>query len=160
MEEFNNNLYSIFETLNNLDTTKGFINNKLLSKQYLAYYIYRIITKNYDMITAAISNKDMNDFYKYLRIPEMHDKSLAYPLVGKMQNDEEVLDLIILAGIDILNKTQKFVEQNEGFKKSHSQFFIFVENKPLEKIISDLVDLYKLLPGLSVPGVRPNVIVN
>lgn len=160
MEEYNDNLYSIFETLNNLDTSKGFINNKLLSKQYLAYYIYRVITKNYDMFIAAVSNKDMSDFYKYLRIPEMHDKDLPYPLVGKMQNDEEILDLIILAGIDIMNKTQKFIEQNETFKESYPAFFRFIEDKTLEKIIADLIDLYKLLPNLSIPSIRPNVINN
>lgn len=160
METFNDNLYSIFETLNNLDTSKGFINNKLLSKQYLAYYIYRIITKNYNLFISAISYKDMEEFFKYLRIPEMHDKTLPYPLVGKMPNDNEILDLIILGGIDIMNKTQKFIEKNETFKQSYPQFFIYVEDKTLEKIIADLVDLYKLVPNLAVPIIRPNVINN
>ena len=45
MEKFNNDLYAIYELINKNDESKSLINVTIISKQYLAYYIYRIITK-------------------------------------------------------------------------------------------------------------------
>ena len=46
MEKFKNNIYNIYNLINDEDNKSiRLVNSKLISKQYLAYYIYRIITK-------------------------------------------------------------------------------------------------------------------
>ena len=86
------------------------MNIKTISKQYLAYYIYRIITKYYNIVELGLSTSDINEFMTYLRIPKEHNRLLNYPLAGKLTNDKKILDMIILKGIDILTKTDKYIK--------------------------------------------------
>ena len=48
---------------------------------------------------------------KLLRIPNEHDRRKNYPMAGKMTNEKELLDLIILSSIDILNKVDKYIQK-------------------------------------------------
>ena len=103
MEKFVNDIYSIYELINNNNDSKSFINVKTISKQYLAYYIYRIITKFMILYEDALSGSAIDEFLTLLRIPKVHDRMLNYPLSGKMTNDEQLLDMIVLMGIDMFN---------------------------------------------------------
>jgi len=156
MEKFTNDLYSIYELINNNDESKTFMNIKTISKQYLAYYIYRIITKCYKTVELALSSGDINEFMKYLRIPVEHNRLLNYPLAGKLTNDSKILDMIILKGIDILNKTDKYIKELPTDISTYDDLNEFFKQKELTIIIQDLIDLQTLIPGLSVPEIRPN----
>ena len=156
MDKFTNDLFSIFELINNNDETKTFMNIKIISKQYLAYYIYRIITKYITVVEMGNTTQDINDFMAYLRIPKEHNRLLSYPLAGKLSNDDKILDMIILKGIDMLKKTDKYIKSLPENIKSFDDLNIFLNQKELKIIIQDLIDLQMLLPGLSVPGIRPN----
>ena len=45
---------------------------------------------------------------------------------------------------------------NKNKQNKYQAFYKFLEEKDLEAIIKDIMDLQKLLPGLSVPIIRPN----
>ena len=160
METFTNDLYSIYELINNNDESKSFLNIKTISKQYLAYYIYRIITKYYNVVEIGLSSTDINEFMSYLRIPKEHNRMLNYPLSGKLTNDSKILDMIILKGIDILIKTDKYIKSLPSDVVAYDDFYNFFKQKELTIIIQDLIDLQTLLPGLSVPEIRPNYLVD
>jgi len=160
METFTTDIYSIFELINNNDEKKTFMNIKTISKQYLAYYIYRIITKYMLVVEMGVSSGDVNEFLAYLRIPKEHNRILNYPLAGKLTNDTKILDMIILRGIDMLNKADKYIKSLPSDVSSYDDLYTFFNQKELTIIIQDLIDLQTLIPGLSVPEIRPNYLVD
>ena len=122
MDKFTNDLYSIFELINNNDESKTFMNIKTISKQYLAYYIYRIITKFMILYEDALSGSAIDEFLTLLRIPKVHDRMLNYPLSGKMTNDEQLLDMIVLMGA---GEILEVGTHNELIKRKSSYFSLF-----------------------------------
>ena len=160
MEAFTNDIYSIYELINNDNESKSFMHIKTISKQYLAYYIYRIITKYITIVEMGSTSGDINEFMTYLRIPLEHNRLLNYPLSGKLTNDDKLLDMIILKGIDLLNKADKYIKSLPSNTASYDDLYKFFKQKELTVIIQDLIDLQTLLPGLSVPQVRPNYLNN
>jgi hypothetical protein len=160
METFTNDIYSIYELINNNNESKSFMHIKTISKQYLAYYIYRIITKYIIVVEMGTSNADINEFMTYLRIPVEHNRKLNYPLAGKLTNDDKLLDMIILKGIDLLTKADKYIKSMPSDTTAYDDLYTFFKQKELTVIMQDLIDLQTLIPGLSVPEVRPNYINN
>ena len=161
MEAFTNDIYSIYELINNNNETKTFIHIKTISKQYLAYYIYRIITKYINIVEFGSTVTDLDEFMTYLRIPKEHNRKLNYPLAGTLTNDDKILDMVILKGIDLLIKTDKYIKKLPSDSSStYDDLYKFFKQKELTVIIQDLIDLQTLIPGLSVPKVRPNYLNN
>lgn len=160
MEQFKDNIYSIYDLINKQDNEKSInlINTKTISKQYLAYYIYRIITKYIELVESSSSSADVLFFMNLLRIPKDHNKLLPYPLAGRMINDSNNLDMIILGGIDLFEKVKNYLNAlDKGYSDTKFKTFNdFLKEKTLPAIIKDIMDLQKLLPGLSVPIIRPN----
>ena len=158
MENFRENIYSIYTLINDEKNKISFINTKIISKQYLAYYIYRIITKYITIIELSTSVADINFVMSLLRIPEGHNRLLNYPMVGKMSNDNEILDMIILGGLDMFEKVDNYLNtlDRKNKQSKYQEFYKFLKEKDLEVIIKDIIDLQKLIPGLSVPIIRPN----
>ena len=158
MEEFKNNIYNIYDMINNQENETSLIKTKILSKQYLAYYIYRIITKYMTLIEESSSSADVDFLLTLLRIPKEHNRMLNYPMAGKMPNENDKLDMIILGGIDLFDKLDNYLNAlNQAFSnRKYHNFYVFLKEKKLQVIIRDIMDLQKLLPGLSVPIIRPN----
>ena len=71
-----------------------------------------------------------------------------------MTNDEKYLDLIILTILDMMNKLGKYIATLSN-TSSYQSLLDFLEMKQLNVIVQDLVDLQKLVPGLSVPAIPP-----
>jgi hypothetical protein len=80
-----------------------------------------------------------------------------FTLAGKMTNEEDILNLIILTEIDMFNKVDKYVQTLPN-PSSYNNIYDFLKTKDLPVIIQDLIDLQKLIPGLSVSAIRPNYI--
>ena len=159
MEKFKNNIYNIYNLINDEDNKSiRLVNSKLISKQYLAYYIYRIITKYIKIIEISTSSADIDYVMRLLRIPKEHNRELSYPMVGKLTNEAELLDMIILGGIDMFEKVNNYLNtlNKKNRQNKYQEFFKFLKEKELSVIIKDLMDLQKLIPGLSVPIIRPN----
>lgn len=160
MEIFTNDIYSVYELINNDNDSKTFMHIKTISKQYLAYYIYRIVTKYITIVELGATSGDVNDFMTYLRIPLEHNRLLNYPLAGKLTNDDKLLDMIVLKGIDLLTKSDKYIKSLPSSTSAYDDLNNFFKQKELTVIIQDLIDLQTLLPGLSVPQIRPNYLNN
>ena len=158
MEQFKTNIFNIYNIINNEDSKKSFINTKIITKQYLAYYIYRIITKYIKIIELAATVLDINFIMSLYRIPEHHNRLLNYPMLGKMTNDNDALDMIILGGIDLFDKVNNYLNtlDTKNKQRKYQEFYKFLKEKKVEVIIKDIIDLQKLLPGLPVPIIRPN----
>lgn len=159
MDKFTNDIYGIFELINNNKDSKSIVNITIISKQYLVYYLYRIITKFINIFEIAIPSTDINKLLRLLRIPKEHDRKQNYPLAGKMTNEEQLLDLIILTAIDMFNKVDKYIQSLPN-TNAYNNIYEFIKIKDLPVIIQDIIDLQKLIPGLSVPAIRPNYIDN
>jgi hypothetical protein len=157
MEKFTGDINGVYQLINEGKANKNIINVTVLSKQYLAYYLYRIMTKFMPMIEIGLPLKDIKNILQLLRVPKEHNRILNYPLAGKMTNDEELLNLIILSIIDIFIKFDKYI-QSLPSQKGFSIVYEFIKSKELSIIIKDLIDLQKLVPGLSVSAIRPNYI--
>jgi len=161
MEKFKNNIYNIYNLINEEDS-KSLIDTKTVSKQYLAYYIYRIITKYIKLIEISTSSEDIEYIMKLLRIPIEHNRELNYPMAGKLTNENDILDMIILGGIDMFEKVNNYLNtlDKKNKQKKYQEFFKFLKEKDLNVILKDLMNLQKLIPGLSVPIIRPHLLSN
>lgn len=156
METFINDIKSIYDLANEKDENKMMlIDINLLSLQYLAYYLYRIFAKFYNIFEFAIPSKDINQLYKLLNIPVEHDHMKAYPLAGKMTNDKTTLETIILLELEMFDGVDKYI-QTLPTQDKYNTIYDFVKTKPLEIIIQDIIDLQKLITGLSISAIRPN----
>ena len=69
-----------------------------------------------------------------------------------------ILDMIILGGLDMFEKVDNYLKtlNKKNKQDKYGEFYEFLEDKTLENIIKDLMNLQKLLPGISVPIIRPN----
>ena len=159
MEKFTSDIYGVYELFNESKNASSIINTVVLSKQYLAYYLYRILTKFMNAVEVALPSDNIKNILKLLKIPKEHDRTRNYPLAGKMPNDEDILNLIILGIIDILGKLDKYIQTLPSVG-SYSNIYEFIKLKELPIIIQDLIDLQKLVPGISVSATRPNYIDN
>ena len=156
LEKFITDIYGVYQLINKQKEVRSLVNIVIISKQYLAYYLYRIFAKYINIFEIAVSSSEINKLLNnYLRIPKEHDRSKPYPLVGTMINDDQILDLIILLIIDFFNKVDKFLSTLQSLA-GYTEFFNFIDMKELPVIIQDLIDLQKLIPGLSVSAIRPN----
>jgi len=158
MDVFINNIFSIYKLINeNKKKTKDIIQTTILSKQYLVYYLYRIITKFMNLISIALPSKDIKVFIKLLLIPKEHDYKKNYPLVGKLTNDEHTLDLIIKTILLMLTNLDKYINILPN-ATSYDILYKFLQQKDLRTILTDIQDLYSLIPGLSVHSSRFNYV--
>ena len=125
MEQFKTNIFNIYNIINNEDSKKSFINTKIITKQYLAYYIYRIITKYIKIIELAATVLDINFIMSLYRIPEHHNRLLNYPMLGKMTNDNDALDMIILGGIDLFDKVNNYLNtlDTKNKQRKYQEFY-------------------------------------
>ena len=57
----------------------------------------------------------------------------------------------------MLNKTDKYI-QSLPTPGPNAIIYEFIKLKDLSVIIQDIIDLQKLIPGLSVSAIRPNYI--
>ena len=170
MEQFLNDISAIVKSIDNNkanNNTKHIIKTSILSKQYLAYYLYRITTKFMNIVSLAIPIKQIKELLAYLRIPTEHDYTKNYPLAGKMTNDEKILDIIILIILSIFNDVEQYIKVNHNTNGNttvksniYSDLYTFIKNKNLNIILKDLQDLYTLVPGLTVKSGRFNYINN
>lgn len=157
MDAFIKNIYGIYELVNKTNTDeKTFIDTQLISKQYLTYYLYRIVCKYMNIFENIIPASQIKNLLKILRIPsENANENTCYPLAGKLTNEEKYLDLIILTILDMLTTIGKYITTLPS-NIAYQDFFEFFKQKSINVIVQDLIDLQKLIPGLSVSAIRPD----
>ena len=158
MKTFIDDINAIYDALNtNKDSNnkKHIIKTSLLSKQYLTYYLYRILTKFINLILLSISAKQIRKLLSLLQIPKEHDYTKNYPLVGRMTNDEKLLNLIILTILDIFTNVDIYINTLPN-KDNYDNLYKFLKSKSIEIILKDLQDLYTLIPNITIKASRFN----
>lgn len=173
MDEFINAVQFCLDDISNYKVDKQPINIRIIHKQYLAYYLYRIICKYADVfsISAIIpSGVIKTTILDLLEVPScskwMHrdcppggDGITCYALAGHMIRDDTALTLVISNMLDVFRlysaKAPDLIDSNESHRALMS--FISIKNTP-EIIKEDLKKLYRVLPNLSGYAPVPNVI--
>ena len=122
MEKFNENILKLLDNVNDskkeTNDAKKLINNYIIEKQFLAYYLYRIWIKYRKLVENVNTKTEFIKVLKYLEIPvKYHNMNVTYPLCNKMVNNEKQLDLVILTILKHLNKIEKVFG---GKKKSNT----------------------------------------
>ena len=165
MNNFNASILVLFDNINEKtqekDATKKILNNTVLEKQYLAYYLYRIWMK-YKKLMIKVNGKTIyEEVLKHMEIPVKYFKlDIVYPMADKMTNKESNLDKIILKILKQFNECAQVYGQpgNQGPKdKDYDKLSELVEYKTIENIIQDIIQLKILLPNLSRPASRYDI---
>ena len=183
MEEFNSNILLLLDNVNKFkkqkDKTIKLVNNHIIEKQYIAYYLYRIWMNNRKIVKNANTKTEFNKVLNYLEVPiRYHNLDVVYPMANKMVNNERQLDMIILTILKHFNKVEKIfgsantnkininkMDSLEDIKKAalkpknknYESFNEFIKNKSLELIIQDIVQLKMFVPNLSKSSNRINI---
>ena len=153
MDIFADNIYAIFNLIEEKKDDESLVNIKVISKQYLTYYLYRIFVKFINFFENALSTSDIKKLLEYFNIPKEHDMKNPYPIAGKIPIDEELLNVIILTFIDIFQKTVTYINSltSDAIPRNIIEFF---KQKDMKTILKDLFDLQKLLPGISISSIN------
>ena len=183
MEEFNSNILLLLDNIDKFkkqkDKTIKLVNNHIIEKQYIAYYLYRIWMNNRKIVKNANTKTEFNKVLNYLEVPiRYHNLDVVYPMANKMVNNERQLDMIILTILKHFNKVEKIfgsantnkindnkMDSLEDIKKAalkpknknYETFNEFIKYKSLELIIQDIVQLKMFVPNLSKSSNRINI---
>ena len=153
MDQFIKNVYFILDIIKRPVSRKQIVEHKIIEKQYLTYYLYRILCKYEGMMKYVVSMKKIRDIYNILRIPP-NNKNKCYPLAHKLTYNEKLLDLVILGILDIFKEVDDTLStsiSNQQYKNLNE----FLAEKTLEEILLDIKVLQRLFPNLGVTGVKP-----
>lgn len=154
MDEFIKNNYFILDIIKRKPTKQEIVEHNVIEKQYLAYYLYRILCKYEKMIENSISSRQkINDIYTILRIPQNY-QGTCYPMAHKMTYNEQLLDVVILGILDILKEVDTNLKESIG-NKQYEELIEFISEKTLEEILINLKVLQRIFPNLGVTGVKP-----
>lgn len=154
MDDFIKNNYFILDIIKRDSTKQEIVEHNVIEKQYLAYYLYRILCKYEKMISNSISSRQkIIDIYTILRIPENY-QGTCYPMAHKMTYNEQLLDVVILGILDILKEVDTNLSQSYG-NKQYQELMEFIGEKTLEEILINLKVLQRIFPNLGVTGVKP-----
>jgi hypothetical protein len=158
MDLFIQNIQGIYDYVQALDVSNELIDSKIIHKQYIAYYLYRIICKYYNIISSITNTVLIREkIFTPLKIP--HNYEGCYALGGRMIRDEDTLDVVINNMIKLL---KAFEKKKTGLLDDSNQdvhdFNEFISSKNTVKSINnDIIALYKYLPGISGGAPVPNV---
>jgi len=153
MDKFIKNIYFILDVIKRKPGKREIVDHNIIEKQYLTYYLYRILCKYEKMMQYVVSRKKITDIYTILRIPENYENT-CYPLAHKMTYNDQLLELSILGMLDIFKQVDDTLKSSIG-NKQYEELIEFISEKDLEMILLDLKVLQKLFPNLGVTGVKP-----
>ena len=121
------------------------INNVVIQKQYLAYYIYRIICHHFDFFKSIAMVNGIKQINTKLGISSKH-QYVCYPLANRMTTDSKELDEILTAMTSFLTASAKKLEE---LKRPDEPIEKYLEAKTQDTIIKDIKELIKFVPNLS-----------
>jgi hypothetical protein len=164
LENFITAIVVIFDNINagkQESASKRLINNSLIEKQFLAYYIYRVWIKYRKLMESVNTPTEFKRILSYLEIPLKYQAIyLTYPMANKMTINEKQLDLIILSILKQLNGAFKIYGQPGTTKPKNKDYTMldkYTEGKTVENIIQDIIQIKLLLPNLSRPANVVNI---
>jgi len=152
MDQFIKDINSLITIAKEPIGKQPLIEHNIIEKQYIVYYLYRILCKYEQLFSTNISFEKVRDIYDLLRIPRSNKG--CYSMTLKMTSNDNLIDIILMGIIELfnqLNENLKMTMTNNHFLK----FTEFLKKKKLEVIIHDLMELHQLVPNLSAPIVKP-----
>ena len=121
----------------------------IITKQYIVYYLYRILCKNRKLIKKVVPQPEIRKVYKKLGVPK--GRKICYALGNRMNNDFDYLEEVFTDLLDILNKFHE--GKSTLISSTYEDFEDFLIMKVQGKQIkNDLEELAKLIPNLSIAG--------
>jgi hypothetical protein len=146
MEQFIDNVISILEDINNQKEHKSLlIDNIIIQKQYLVYYMYRILCYHFSYIRSLALTKNIKEINLKLGISSNY-KYICSPLAGRMTNDETQLNDIFAT---IIKLFQDVIKKSTELKRDIKEITSYFEKKNKNQIIKDIKELVKFVPNLS-----------
>ena len=125
-------------------------------KQYLAYYVYRIWIKYRKLIEDIVTRTKYAKILEILNIPAKYQEIyITYPMANKMPSNEQQLDLILYMMLDQLNMVANTYQNQDTNMPKYVEFKKlgdFLDNKSMESIIQDILQIKMLIPNLSAPS--------
>ena len=78
MDQFIQDINSLITISDEPVTKVKLINNNTIEKQYILYYLYRILCKYEDLFSNTLGYSKVRDIYDLLRIPSNKKNLLSY----------------------------------------------------------------------------------
>lgn len=146
MEPFIKTIQSLYtEIEQQKDTPSILINNIVIQKQYLVYYIYRIICTNYKYFRSIALEQHIKELNTKLEIASNY-KFVCYPLANRMTTDEIKLDDIFYVMTKILTDS---IKKSKALKRLNQELETYLAKKTHDEIIKDIKQLIEFVPNLS-----------
>ena len=119
----------------------------ITTKQYLLYYLYRILCKNRKLIKKVVPQPEIRKVYKKLGVPK--GRKICYALGNRMSNNFEYLEEVLTDIIEILNKFHegKSTLMSSTYEDFEGYLVMKVQGRQIK---NDLEELAKLIPNLSI----------
>lgn len=122
--------------------------SKTRNKQYLFYYLYRIICTYRRELERTDVTQIINNIYDLINVKG--SKFKCFPLTSRLTTDEKILDNLILAALSVLYKySQDSVNLSKTPQSKNFVDFIISKIYKDNIIVNDLIKLNLLLPNLS-----------
>jgi len=153
MDQFIQDIDALIMMANQPVGKQPLINHNVIEKQYIVYYLYRILCKYEQLFTTNLESWKIRDIYNLLRIPKEKRKG-CYPMSQKMTSNDKLLNLILSSIVELFNQLNEDLKMTMT-NKYFMEFKEFLSKKTLERIIQDLMELHQLVPNLAAPIVKP-----
>jgi hypothetical protein len=128
MDDFTASILTLYDNINEMQAKSKInkdlkiINNYLIEKQYLTYYIYRLWIKYRRIMEYTNTPSEFNKVLTYLNIPPKYFKyDVTFPMQNKMVSNEKQLDLIILNILNQFNKCTKYFTNIQNTKTQNTK---------------------------------------
>ena len=158
MDEFMNSIMDINDKIDKVVETErskkritNMIHPAIRSKQYLVYYLYRILCQNAKTF-RKFAPSQLKELNNKLGFPK--GKMVCHSLANKMTNDLESLEELFISLLEIFNM---FIEKKQNLEqtKSIEDFEGFLLGKSQGwQIRNDLNELSSLIPNLGKSGIH------
>ena len=147
MEEFLKTIQQIQTEINTQKPNSSLlINTIIIQKQYLVYYVYRVICTHFDYFFSLYLGKYIKNINTKLEISSNY-KFVCYPLANRMTTDEAKLDNIFKEMINLFTTTISKVKELN--RSPNEELENFLKQKTYNTIIRDIKKIVKMVPNLS-----------
>ena len=123
---------------------------RIRDKQYLFYYLYRIICKYRKVLERVNIEEILKKIYDVLNI-NLND-NICFPLINRLTDNENDLNYLLLGALSLF---YKYFNEEESLSETpdSKNFEDFIVTKVYEKNIieNDLIKIALLVPNLSRP---------
>lgn len=133
--------------------------SKVRNKQYLFYYLYRIICTYRKELERVDVEELINNIYDLINVKG--SKYKCFPLSSKLTTDEKILDQLILASLSVFYKySQDSSKLSKTPQSKNFDDFIISKMYKDDIVVNDLIKLSLLLPNLSRPRTLSEMEIN